>query len=51
MYRSDGTRDTHALYNLVLLEDTGRPTRRSSRTWPYALDPAFAEAHYNLETL
>ncbi|MGA8708930.1 MAG: tetratricopeptide repeat protein [Steroidobacteraceae bacterium] len=53
MYRSDGTRDTHALYNLgVLLEDTGRPDEAiESYLAVIALDPAFAEAHYNLARL
>src|SRR5579872_5078633 len=53
MYRSDDTRDTHALYNLgVLLEDTGRPTEAiESYLAVIAVDPAFAEAHYNLARL
>ncbi len=53
MYRSDDTRDTHALYNLgVLLEDTGRPIEAiESYLAVIAVDPAFAEAHYNLARL
>jgi tetratricopeptide (TPR) repeat protein len=53
MYRSDDTQDTHALYNLgVLLEDTGRPAEAiESYLAVIAVDPGFAEAHYNLARL
>jgi tetratricopeptide (TPR) repeat protein len=53
MYRGDQARDPHALYNLgVLLEDTGRPSEAiDSYLAVIAVDPEFAEAHYNLARL